>query len=325
MYKNKKILISSLVILLSLLLPSCGAKQKTRIEYTTQFLQPLSYCIINKQGCPCPALVELLHLTTPELKTALPEELTLPRIVEVTQRAWLRPSGAERWHIQEKEYADRDCMSELLNQLCLCKEMNPHKAHYNYCFIFGATATTIRTRIAYMLHLWEKGVRFDTLIFLGSERPLDATQESFAVLVDREQTILPIRCNWQQNALPTTETEMMKFIFNQAELPEAFDQITIEFVNTPMQEKEDGSLRRPNTGDTIAHWLASDPVLGSCLFISNQPYVGYQDTVARTYMPSAFEIDTVGSSIPCDSQNIDIALDTLARWLYQENLRRKSK
>lgn len=325
MYKAKRVLLFSLLILVPLLLPNCGAKQPIRIEYTNNFLQPLGYCIIDRQGNPSQALVELLHLTTQELSSTPCNELTLPRIVEVTQKEWLRKSGTERWHIEEKKIEDRDCVIALLDQLCLFKEMNPHKLHYNYCFIFGGTATTVRSRLAYMLRLWEKGVRFDTLIFLGGERRLDAEQESASILVDRTQMLLPIRCNWVETALPTTETEMMKFIFNQISLPSGFDQITIEFVDTPMQKQDNGTMRRPNTGDTIAHWLGSDPVLGSCLFISNQPYVGYQDAVIRTYMPAAFEIDTVGAYVEPEKQQIDVALDTLARWLYQENLRRKSK
>jgi hypothetical protein len=327
MYKaSKKPIFFIFLAAFPLLLAHCGKQEKIRIDYVREPIQPLGYCLIDKHGKPCQALIELLYATTQGLKKVPCTEFTLPRIVDVTQKEWLRPHGSERWEIQETAYANRDVLIDLLDQLCLFNEINPHKQHYNYCFVLGAIAPSVRGRLCYIFKLWDAGVRFDNLIFLGSERPLDAQKDSAAVLLDRSQTILPIRCDWTQtNGLPTTEVEMMKFIFGQATLPSGFDQINIQFISTPMKENEDGSVRRPNTGDTIAQWLSTDPILGSCLFISNQPYVGYQDAVIRTYMPSAFEVDVVGSCANPQKQNIDVVLDTLARWLYQENLRRQSK
>jgi hypothetical protein len=84
-------------------------------------------------------------------------------------------------------------------------------------------------------------------------------------------------------------------------------------------------MRRATTGDTIIDWLATSPAHGDCLFISNQPYVGYQDSVMRTYIPHSFgSLETCGPQASNTTRNSDI-LDDLARFLYQEKIRREKK
>lgn len=79
-------------------------------------------------------------------------------------------------------------------------------------------------------------------------------------------------------------------------------------------------LVRPTTGDTVDSWLQSNLISGSCLVISNNPYVGYQDSVVRTLLPNDFKIETVGNKCSL-SVVIAVYLDNLVRWLYQEQKR----
>ena len=77
---------------------------------------------------------------------------------------------------------------------------------------------------------------------------------------------------------------------------------------------------KASTADTFIDWLKQNPESGSCLVISNNPYIGYQDLVARTFLPSDFKIETVGSQ--GSGEKVSVYLDNLARWLYQEKQRR---
>jgi hypothetical protein len=211
----------------------------------------------------------------------------------------------------------------LFEKLGALNEIKPSQKEYHDAVILGASLSTIRTRLKYALDLWEQGIRFKRIIFLVGERPLDPQKESREELYDRNNNQIAIRNSWQEpNELPKTETEMTKMVFDQTELPEGFlNQVSVRFVDTPMQINPDGTTRRPNTGDTIKLWLTQMDQPGSILAISNQPYVGYQHAVLKSLMPCELKFETVGNrKVSFES---DIQLDNLARWLYQENVYRK--
>ncbi len=259
---------------------------------------------------PTKSLKKLLQLSgiTAEVQT-------LQDAVNETQKNWLRKPSQERWHIEEQFETQRGKFIPLFKQLGIMQEVRPTKKHYKYAVLLGATIYRTRTRLAYLIDIYNSGVTFDHIIILGGQRPLDPSIERTQDLVQITDSNLSLRKGWTQpDVLPTNENEMMQFIFDQTELP--FDRNIITFVDTPMQRTKDGSIRRPNTGDTFATWLTQKPSPGSCLVISNQPYVSYQDTVARTYLPLRFNVETVGESAP-DSMKISVTLDNIARWLYQ--------
>ena len=280
----------------------------------------LSRAIVDKEGRLTPNILKLLELVTPSTLKISPE-LDLQAIVDATQKEWLRQPNQERWNIQDKIDQNRDEILTTLDALLLFKQLSPSQQHYDYCLLFGSTVSNMRKRFAYILELWNKGIRFDSLIFLGGERILDPEKEPVSLLFDCNNHDLPCKKDWvQPKDMPRTEFDAMEIIVDQAELPEGFDNINIVFINAPAKKKADGSYARPTTQNTIDAWLATDPKPGSCLFVSHQPYVGYQDTVARTYMSSNFTIETVGNS--GSENNVSVLLDNVARWLYQENARR---
>ena len=147
-----------------------------------------------------------------------------------------------------------------------------------------------------------------------------------AELYDRTNKFLPIQADWMEPAkIPATETEMAKMVYNQAKLPKDFKELVqVQFIDTPLQRASNGGAIRPNTGDTIKLWLTKTKPTGSVLAISNQPYVGYQHAVLKTFVPKEMSIETVGPK-PSTSASSDLLLDTLARWLYQENVFQNQK
>lgn len=290
----------TLIITLSILIqPYCNSMEK-----------PLSQILFNKDRQPTQALLDVLQATN------INHDGTLNSIYVETQKSWLRTANKERWENETVLTINHDNPSELLQKLGLIQEIKPTQKHYNHVILLGSTVTSIRIRLAYLIQLYNNGIRFDSINILAGQRPLDKTIESPDFLLHNSCQAFPFKQNWQlQGSLPTTETEMIKMVFDQAVLPKEWNNIAINFVDTPMQETQDG-FRRPNTQDTITEWITlHNPTAGSILALSNQPYIGYQDSVLHKSFSKNFTIETVGSGCD-DNYKIATVLDSLARWIY---------
>jgi hypothetical protein len=267
--------------------------------------------IINPDGSPSPTLNELLMLFN------LQHDGSLGSIVQTTQKNFLRPAGKERWEMEDIFAKHSKGVFPMLKKLGLVERVIPSAAQYDYGLLLGATHKRMLARLHALGELWKQGVRFKHLVLLGSERPLDPTIESHALLMHPESSTL-VRAEWQPSTdiIVKTEMDALKLAYDQVDIPSDMRAVEVIVCNTPMIQNPDGTTRRANTGDTINTWLATNPKPGSCLCISSQPYVGYQDAVVRVYMPTSFSIDTVGNE--AQETNIAVYLDSLARWLYNE-------
>jgi hypothetical protein len=279
--------------------------------------QDLQTVLIDSNNKPTLPLLELLK----EFKVDHNGDLS--SIVDATQKKWLRASGQERWQIDEIEVAQKNKVVELLKQLKCMDEIKPLNKNYDYCLLMGGLAARFQLRFAYLLDLWKQGIRFKNLIILGGQRPRDLQIENEEVFLKN----LPyqVNKNWKfDGKFPETESEINKFIYNQMDFPKEFNEfVNVQFIDAKMKINSDGSLSRPNTGDTMHEWVKTNPKPGKCLVISTfNPYIGYQDSVVKTYISELFEIETVGQESLLN-EKISVYLDTIARWLYQEKVRRK--
>jgi hypothetical protein len=260
----------------------------------------ISAVLIDSHNQPSPELKNLLalfDLPSNDLKT----------IVEVTQRSWLRPAGKERWELDEIAPEKTEQLKAIFAKLGLVQEIKPAAQKYEYALLMGARLASTQKRVNYLLNLWQQGIRFNSIVVLTGERPLDPAIEAIEMA---------------NGSKATTECTMSQAVFAHLKAPEAFKNIPVTFVSVPMITAPDGKVRRPTTGDTVKEWLQANPVPGNCLVLSNQPFVGYQDSVVKTLLPKSFAIESAG----CGADNTHNAevLDTLARWLYQEKIRRYS-
>lgn len=229
----------------------------------------------------------------------------LKDLVNETQKKFLRKK--ERWEEKDRYFLERKKVLPLLYSLGCIKEIKPLKKKYDYALVLGSLFTTVENRLDYLIDLWNEGVRFDVLVFLGGKR---------ALLKDLEQSKFPKNIK----KMPQTETEMMKWLYESKKFSKIFKKKVI-FVDTPMQAIE-GGYRRPNTLDTIKEWKKKSYFFEKetkCLFISNQPYIGYQDATVRRVLKD-FYIETVGNH-SYEKIKFCIYLDSIARWLYSEYLR----
>ncbi len=271
--------------------------------FGVKILHSKHVAILNPQGEPSQKLLELLSLTD------LEHDGSLASIVKVTQAEWIRKPGIERWDIVDTNVEQKDRFLNVFAKLNLIDQINPSKKQYNYALWMGATYFRMKTRLEHLITLWQQGVHFNQIVFLAGARPL----------IESEKNAMVNAYNLQDDVLLNTEADAMKMVYDQSVMPEAMRAVQLVVIDVPMLENKDGSLRRPTTGDTVDYWLAMQPTYGDCLVISNQPYVGYQDSVTKTLLPDDFIVETVGEKSV--DTNIGIYLDTIARYLYQEKKR----
>lgn len=265
--------------------------------------------VILDNHSPSPALLELLD------ECGIQHNGALLDIIEKTQSFW-RQEGKERWEMLPLIGLHERRIYALLDRLHVLEEIPSPMQHFDYAIVHGALLPRVRMRIAFLIKEWKRGVRFDKIVFFTGERPLLSSAENEAALLDYDNRFLPISGNWSFNgALPTNEIQMMRFVFEQACLPEDMKKVPVEWVISPMIIK-DGKVTRPNTQNNITEWLSRRPKPGSCLAISNQPYVGYQDAVLRKHLPTSYSLTTVGPQAD-GSTKLEVHLDNLARWLDQ--------
>lgn len=260
---------------------------------------------------PVPALQSLLKIFS------ISADAQLNDIVTATQNSWLRKPGKERWEM-ENIYTP-EIQTTLLNcceRLGMINEIKPAQKHYKYAVVLGATVQRVRTRVLYVLNLINQGYTFEYVVLLGGQRPLDPSIESTEILYNNDKNFI-IKAGWNKPATaPGTETGMMKMVVDQIAWPDNFNAPFI-FVDAPLKNMPDGKVLRPTTGDTFATWRSTKPEASSTLVVSHQPYIGYQDMVARTYLPQDFICHSCGAHCPEDEIVDSVLLDTLARWIYQ--------
>lgn len=293
---------------------SCAQLKDDTIEKDTK--RKLSHLIFDTNNKPTELLKQILN------EARVNHTGTYESILAATQKYWLRPVGKERWEEQKNVNVPSAYLSSLFASIYLTQEVIPSITHYDYAVLLGADVETIRHRLAHLITLSNEGISFNSIVVLSGARPLDKNIESKEIVLHNNCATLPSKQNWCLNhRFPTTETEMIKLVFDQTNLPASWDKIPIIFVDTPLQKTENNLLRRPNTQDTIKQWLNEySPQYGSVLAISNPPYTGYQDALLRQVVPEKFSIETVSKNYQnnTDNKTTSILLDTLARWIYVE-------
>lgn len=224
----------------------------------------------------------------------VPNDGTLPSIIEATQKTWIRSAGKEIWHIENKlSEIQAKAVMDYCSKNRFFIEIMPTQKSYDYAVILGATVATMKKRIGFLEKIAQSGVHFKQVVLLSGARPLDLKIE-----------IAPEGCQ--------TEGEAMAYLWKACPFEQiGSKQVASAHFDCPMVEG-----KRPTTADTYNLWLASKPKAGSCFMISNQPYCLYQQLVAEAIMPKEFTFETVGPASDPSKANPAALLDTIARCLY---------
>lgn len=220
----------------------------------------------------------------------------LPSIVEATQKAWVRPTHKERWQIEDIDESKRSAILTLSEKMGLFIERKPSDTYYDYAIILGATTLRMQDRLNFLKHLLDSGITCKEIVFLVGTRPLDRSIEE-----------APSFCS--------TEAEAARYLWDVADLPPPYRLLPVSF-NITGKVIDKGIERRANTLDTVLNWLKTAPKPGKCLFISNQPYCFYQESVIEANMPEEFSIEIVGSGADPKKSKASVILDSIAQGLF---------
>jgi hypothetical protein len=202
----------------------------------------------------------------------------------------LRRPGLERWEIAELPLEKRLVVLNWATEQGMFSECAPSCRSYDKALIFGATAFTMKKRLNYLIGLWNQGIRFDEVVWLTGDCTHNALEGSH------------------------NELEAAHLLWEEAKL-----QLPVTFVAAPMK-LEGTSLIRPNTADTILAWLSIVKEPCKALFISDQPFCGYQFSILKNTLPNAFTYDVAGPGVDpsVHPSAAAITLDSIARWIWVE-------
>ena len=222
-------------------------------------------------------------------------------LIAETQKQWLRQSGKERWEMQELSLEQKQNVLKWAFFHGLYSAWTAFQKQYDKVLILGASSSRMEQRLAYFKKLWADGVRCKEIVWLTGKRPLDPKADHLANLC-------------------ADESEAARMIWNEAEVPNEMRELNVVFIEVPMQ----GSMR-PNTEDTLLAWQAMGPPSCSALFISDQPFCGYQYAVIENTLSDAICFDVAGAGADPLSHPAAaaITLDSIARWVYQQHQNRE--
>lgn len=234
---------------------------------------------------------------------------TLVQANEFAQKNLIRTG--ERWDKQEESEINtriREHESTLLNDLRalnMVDAITPKQKHYTYALLMGALKMRVAQRLGYLEDLMQTGHTFDYIVLLGGERPLR----------DIEKEGLPETVN--------TEGQMMAYLACQSPL---LADKKILLVNAPMTQKPDGTFTRPTFEGTLTHFSEIAPQDGSCLVVSNNPYIVRPTKMAQRILDkSRFPTEGAGPALNIEVTGILMVMDEFARTLYEDTLQQNAQ
>ncbi len=214
--------------------------------------------------------------------------------VTLTQERFsLRTGTQERWEVKPAKWMETniDRNARELTALGLTAPIMPEFYDADVTCILGATATRMQTRIDYAARLLNNN-SFKTkyLVLLAGERyvtaamDLDGTPQDLSVLAKK----------LNKPVAQLTETDLLVNIYQQSSIYEKYD--------TSIIDVQRGDMPRPTTESTVQEfikWLSEQPNIKRIVFVTNQPYVGYQSAVIAEVFRQAgvadkYEIDVIG-------------------------------
>ena len=227
-------------------------------------------------------------------------------LITFTQTHWLRKPAQERWEMKELTKDQRTFVLNWADRQGLFADWLPYCDIYDTALILGASTSRMQMRLDYLKKLWNQGVRFKEVVWLTGDRPLDERVDG---MIERCQN----------------ESQAARIIWEESDLPDSMRCLPALFIAVPMKGEEP-VRQRPNTADTIIAWLQTNPPPCKALFVSDQPFCGYQFAIVKAFLPDAFSFDLVGQGVdpfrhPAAAA---ITLDSIARWIYQENLNKNT-
>ena len=176
----------------------------------------------------------------------------------------------------------------------------------------------MENRLAYVATLIQAGrLKTQNLILLGGEhyvtQGVDGTLQELEELAQKWG-----KHNWEQ----LTEMDLLKNVYDRSALSKD-PALKVHVINTPQSVTPDGQRLRPTTQSTIvalSTWQKQSPSLKKIMFVSNQPYVHYQEAVIRLALKeqkSPIQAEIIGEGFEnTQGQTIGLLMGALGSYLW---------
>lgn len=287
----------------------------------------------NADGSFKPELKRLFEIFKPllephrDLKEAyerIPDDLET--LNAIGQKIFLRPAGLERNQLDEHNKKFTPFYTEefvtLIDSLECLTAKYPSRTKYAHILVHGASVQNMQQRIDFLLEILKTLDTKETdIVFLTGDRDIWESEKEWITTRFGEQ-----------EQMPTNETEIIAFLWGKSKTKE-HSGLNISFVHSEKQEILDPTTgktktRRPNTKDTVIKWLSGNPKPGSCLSVSVQPFVYYQELTMQAALHEKglithYTIEGVGGSPITEENKTELTkshmatlLDNIARTLY---------
>lgn len=228
----------------------------------------------------------------------------LETAVKQSNFKWIRPKGLERWDVYSLfDDAQRAKLTGIVKKSCLAKTKMPTKKHYDAVVVFGATTPRVQDRIGFLMKIHQQGITWNKVYLLGATRDLKIGNEA-------DKTVAKVL---EAKGVAATEMTMMNEIWQQTPKPDSFKDIPTISIQSGQQP--DGT--RASTEDTLREMTKDfgDVKDKDFLFLSNNPYIPYQDAVTKKVLGQyGMSIETVGEAMTATT-TMENVLDTVARCL----------
>ena len=240
----------------------------------------------------------------------VPHKKDFDSMVAASQR-WRRTPNQERWELPDIpiDQARHVQVISQLRDLGLIDEAIPSRKEFDYVLLLGATVPRMQRRLEQLVKLWQKGVRYQQLVFLVGQRELNPDIDQVEALVTQTVGYMV-----KPDSYPRTETEGAVMLFQSTGMMPDMKARPARFVDSPRKWNQT-YWQRPNTRDTLKSWMAEKPVPGSVLVISDQPHGLYQLEVTRQELTDEFSIELTAQAADKNTR-LAVYLDALALWLH---------
>ena len=243
----------------------------TTAEQKEAFKSLLRLASTNLDIIDCESETHCLS-TEPEFADRI---LTL--LTETQEKFVVRKEKQERWEVVAPNWMNKqpEIILRHLNTLGFTYLIAPREREFDAICILGATAPRMKERVEYAQGLLANDIQTKNIILLTGERyvkaGIDGPEDTLTALAQKYN--LP-------NVSALTETHMLREIFETS--PLSREGIKTYVIDTPA-----GELPRPTTQTTVEYlldWLKSHQAINNILFVTNQPYVKYQEAIIRTVL-----------------------------------------
>jgi len=261
--------------------------------------------LINTDGSISELLVKLLACDS----FTVPERGALKETISFLQTKWRHKGPPRMLHGGPLPSKIEFNLLEQLHVLDTIRPAAKPEFGYDGVLFLGAHLVVARRRLEALCSAFACGYEFSKVYLLGSTRPL-FNNESENKRLMLTQGGVRFKKQWRRTrAFPTTEIEMLEFVFEQSDIPASWEIVSV---------CPDTRANRPaTTEDTLRAWRDRYGSPGDYLIASSQSAIWYQYLVAHRTLGDSYNLFLCGSpASPTDS--IARHRDNIAKLFYEE-------